>query len=322
MVCDNVIAYEVVLASGEVIEVTNTSHRDLFIALKGGGSNFGIVTRVDLPTFEQGGMWGGAIFYPNGSYPSLINAFVDFSKSTTPDEKATIIVAATYVSAEGPISGEIGVSNIYYSTPTPNPPSLQPFSAIQPQLMSTLRNDSLLGFSDEQSAFNANGARQWFFTTSFKIEKQFMLDIHGFFSETVESLKTQPGFVISMVFHPITPQIIQSSLNKGGNSLGMRVSDGPFVVCLVNTVHSNAASDDLVSAGALKLIKQIEDLSAERKLVSRYRFYNYGYKSQQIIEGYGRENVAKMKAVSERYDPSGFFQTIVTGGFKVSAVKL
>ena len=56
MVCDNFIAYEVLLANGEVIEVTDTSHRDLFIALKGGGSNFGIVTRIGVPTFMQEGM--------------------------------------------------------------------------------------------------------------------------------------------------------------------------------------------------------------------------------------------------------------------------
>lgn len=44
-VTDNVIAFEVVLASGEVVIADRTNHADLWHALKGGSGNFGIVTR-------------------------------------------------------------------------------------------------------------------------------------------------------------------------------------------------------------------------------------------------------------------------------------
>lgn len=50
---DNVIEYEVVSANGEILSVTANSYPDLFWALKGGSSNFAIVTRFKLRTFPS-----------------------------------------------------------------------------------------------------------------------------------------------------------------------------------------------------------------------------------------------------------------------------
>lgn len=42
--CDNVFGYEIVLASGEIVYASHSQHRDLWLALKGGSNNFGIIT--------------------------------------------------------------------------------------------------------------------------------------------------------------------------------------------------------------------------------------------------------------------------------------
>ena len=61
-VADNVLNFEVVLASGAIVNANKSSHSDLFIALKGGSSNSGIVTRFDIEAFEDSGkVWGGGI---------------------------------------------------------------------------------------------------------------------------------------------------------------------------------------------------------------------------------------------------------------------
>ncbi len=64
-VVDSVLNYEVVLASGQIVNANATCHCDLYRALKGGGSNFGIVTRVDIKTFPYNNqLWGGQILVP------------------------------------------------------------------------------------------------------------------------------------------------------------------------------------------------------------------------------------------------------------------
>lgn len=46
--CDNLLSAQIVTADGSVLEVGPGSHEDLFWALRGGGGNFGIVTRLDF----------------------------------------------------------------------------------------------------------------------------------------------------------------------------------------------------------------------------------------------------------------------------------
>lgn len=53
---DNVDNYETVLADGSIVNANNRTRQDLFFALRGGGNNFGVVTRMDLNTFNHGKM--------------------------------------------------------------------------------------------------------------------------------------------------------------------------------------------------------------------------------------------------------------------------
>ena len=51
---DSVVDFEVVLATGEVVHANAQENSDLWIALKGGLNNFGIVTSFKLKTFASG----------------------------------------------------------------------------------------------------------------------------------------------------------------------------------------------------------------------------------------------------------------------------
>jgi FAD/FMN-containing dehydrogenase len=59
--CDNVINFQIVLADGRIVNANKKTNADLFTALKGGNSNFGIVTRYDMETFENENLWGGIV---------------------------------------------------------------------------------------------------------------------------------------------------------------------------------------------------------------------------------------------------------------------
>ena len=65
----------------------------------------------------------------------------------------------------------------------------------------------------------------------------------------------------------------------------------------------------------------IRDLSAYAESISKdneFIYLDYAFENQNPLKSYGLENVEKLKAVSEKYDPRGVFQTLVPGGFKIS----
>ena len=61
---DNLLAAEVVTADGRVLQVDHQRHPDLFWAIRGGGGNFGVATRLRFRLHELPGIVGGMLLLP------------------------------------------------------------------------------------------------------------------------------------------------------------------------------------------------------------------------------------------------------------------
>lgn len=125
--CDNIYGYEVVLASGEIVYATASSHKDLWLALKGGSNNFGIVTRFDVATFPQGLMWGGVIRfnYTKSNLEAQAKAFRNFMDPKNFDSAADMGIILSYTNKT------FGIGNsLFYVDPVANPPVYEAFTSI------------------------------------------------------------------------------------------------------------------------------------------------------------------------------------------------
>jgi FAD/FMN-containing dehydrogenase len=84
---DSVLAADVVTADGRVLHVDAGSHPDLFWAIRGGGGNFGVVTRFRYQLSPMEGSIGGMLVLP--ATPDTIASFVEAAEEA-PDELSTI----------------------------------------------------------------------------------------------------------------------------------------------------------------------------------------------------------------------------------------
>ena len=64
LTCDNLVGAELVTADGRIREVSEASDAELLWALRGGGGNFGIATRLDYRLLEVEALWGGEVIVP------------------------------------------------------------------------------------------------------------------------------------------------------------------------------------------------------------------------------------------------------------------
>ena len=84
---DDLLAAEVVTADGEVLQVDADRHPDLFWAIRGGGGNFGVVTRLDLRLHEVPRILGGMLVLP--ATPEVVEGFVA-ETAAAPEELSAI----------------------------------------------------------------------------------------------------------------------------------------------------------------------------------------------------------------------------------------
>jgi FAD/FMN-containing dehydrogenase len=109
LACDNLAAAEVVTADGRVVEAGEGGDAEFLWGLRGGGGNFGVVTRFDFRLHRVGPVLGGMLVHPAERAPEVLRFYRDVTQRA-PD--ALSLFVALLTSPEGmPIVALIPVYN-------------------------------------------------------------------------------------------------------------------------------------------------------------------------------------------------------------------
>ncbi|RYP70385.1 hypothetical protein DL771_005506 [Monosporascus sp. 5C6A] len=316
--CDQVVNYEVVLADGSVVDANEKTNSDLFRVLKGGGNNFGIVTRFDMSTFEAKNIWDGNLVCAKSETQATLDAFVDFTKQLKEKPDSHVLLMWTFM----PQAKEHFVNLVLtHLDGVENAPSLDKFLAIPGQ-----KNMKTTSLAQKIASFLVpSGKYDTWFTLTFKLDLRICQKASDRFESLAEQLREQipdGDFYISLVMQPLPLTFGAHCTARGGNMFGLdRLKDDCVLLVAAVEVATPEISEKIGFPALKAAIDDIESYAESVDGNVEFRYLNYCDGSQDPFKTYGEENIKKMREAAAKYDPTGVFQTRVPGGFKISKVK-
>jgi hypothetical protein len=330
--CDNVASYEVVTASGLIVTASPTAYSDLYWALRGGGNNFGVVTKFNVNAFPIGNMWGGARLYTPESFSKALDAIYNFAGNSASDlDAANILVSRQLLGLHpGPITntsqsfgylapiGNIMAAQLQYGNENgATAPIFEEWRQL-PALQDTTGVFTLAQLTQNLGEGAPEGTlRQTYWDLSFKLNRKLLTFVVDKYYELLPSIIDIEGVLATCAIQPITQGQLNGMQKNGGNALGLNPSGGPYFILNLANMWSKIEDEPRMLKFSSDLLKAAKAESKRLGADNDYIYMNYASQFQDPIGSYGAANVNRLRGVAKKYDPSAVFQTLVPGYFKL-----
>ncbi|PVH99651.1 FAD-binding domain-containing protein [Periconia macrospinosa] len=311
--CDNVDSFELVTASGIILNVSQKTYADLYWALRGGGNNFGVVTKFNFHAYPQGKMWGGARLFSNESFPAALDAIYNFATKGSPaDPDAAAIISFGYAAGFGPLASV----QLEYAQPIADAKVHEEFNAMTAvQSTTDIHTHAELALMLNEGI--AYGVRNSYWDVSFKVDRSLFTFLSDTFYHLLPSIVDAAGLLPTISIQAITEGQLKGFQKNGGNSLGLDPARGPYFIMNMGANWDDAADDARILKFYADIIDAVKAEAKRKGLDNSFIYMNYASQFQDPIGSYGVANQNKLKAVSKKYDPQQVFQNLQPGYFKL-----
>ncbi|KAG7409332.1 putative FAD-linked oxidoreductase [Fusarium oxysporum f. sp. rapae] len=323
LAADNVVSWEMVNWNGTIINVDAKTQPELAVALRGSGSQFGIVTQFTVKAYPIGKVWGGIRTYDESKTDELYKAMHEFIPYSNEDPKAAIIVTSLI------LTGSSRINLLFYFYQGEKPPTTGAFADLL-KIKSTLSTTKTQSYPD---LLKSNGAgvsllnsRISFRTATipyFPNDSSVYAEITDKFVEITSTyFKNLRGLAsqCSVDFQPLPSAIGKHTEERGGNAIGFTASDPNRVLLEIQCAWVEKRYDDTVRQFSKDLTAWIEDklpewIEKNGGSVDEYLplFMNDAMYDQNVTGTY--KDYAKFKKLQREADPEGVLRERM-GGFK------
>ncbi|EED23334.1 hypothetical protein TSTA_067660 [Talaromyces stipitatus ATCC 10500] len=190
---DGIKNFEVLLADGRLINANANENGDLYRALKGGGSNFRIVTRFGIETHPLINVQYTINLYNPEDYVEIIKATIAVQETIEDDPKIGLFTNFNH--------GFVAVSLLYGDTPAQSPLAFEPFYNLTSLITTVV------------PATNAIS------TVTTKVSRELYEEAYKSWIETSKSLPV--GCVLHFTIQPMGKAGVQAGKDRGENILGL-----------------------------------------------------------------------------------------------------
>lgn len=310
--CDSVVNFEVVLASGAIVNANATSNASLFRALKGGGNNFGVVTRVDMRTLPlpEGKVLGGFIVQDIRYREDVFNAFAEIATAKKYDVHASVSMSMSFDTVKGTW---MLASAPIYTKQEAAPKVYKKLFAI-PNISSSVKISKLPELVnlplDPQVHWALQGG-------TYGASAKLISRIFDILNEDFRKLKIPGSLQWTATYAPLPTVLMAQGENQ--NVMGTAVDQGNALILYIMASWTDSASSPQVYAKAKEIVDRIDALAKRMGLKHDFLYANMIGTDQKPYVSYGAKNHAFLRQVAKQYDPRGVFQKLVPGGYKLNA---
>ncbi|PHH58917.1 hypothetical protein CDD81_4154 [Ophiocordyceps australis] len=284
--CDNVLSFECVLANGTIVTASANSHSDLYFALRGGGNQFAIVTRLKLRTWDvgyKGIVWGGVRAYAAAQQPALLAAIANFTTNSDAHPKAALLPNFNFIGALGPVSlvfffydGSLPPTNVFAEFD--RLPSL--WNDTKQRTYENLHEDV---FSGDLKQLRIVIRENTFPNMPLSQMSSFLVKHNTALHQVAESLAESFDLrVLSCEIQPMPRTIVEASWNTGGaNALSLAPEHGDRLWIVYHLAWLQPSCDKKCPSSFQKVVESMHDLHNTN--FSRIAPTNYKHGNLSII---------------------------------------
>jgi FAD/FMN-containing dehydrogenase len=289
LACDNVVSAEVVTADGKVLTASAHENPDLYWAIRGGGGNFGVVTRFDYRLHPVGELYAGLVLYPRRKAREFLRMYAALT-AEAPEQLSTM--AAFLSSPDGdPV---VGVFCVFNGPVDEGERVLAPLRAFGSPLLDDIGPKP---YTVVQQAFDegfpAGNRNYW---------KSSYLSTIG--AECTDILVEQTNKAPSPMCVVALEHMIGGAVARVGaddTAFGRREAEYNL---LILGISDDPGVDDANKEWARGFWKAIQPFSTGGVYVN----YMDHDEPERIAEAYGSKHYARLVQLKKRYDPDNLFR--------------
>lgn len=318
----SVIEYEVVLADGSIVTASEDEHPDLYVALKGGGNNFGIVTAYTLQAHRQDDVYGGNLVFlrTKEKDEKLLKAVRDFTEYNE-DDKAAVIVTAERANLN---AIDTWILFLFYDAPEAPEGIFKNFTDVGPFLNTVRRRTyaNMMGLSNwvVVEASTVHIATETIPLPSAENSFEVFDSLHTHWREMSASTLAVPGIVASIAYQPFPKRIAEAARARGDDLISADPDADKLIIemnysFLPGPFEKMADIMEETYTGVRNRILAWQEDGTLPSDVYLPLFMNYGFFRQDYFGRLKPESRELARSVAEDYDPDGLFRDR-TGGWK------
>jgi len=293
---DNMIGAEVVTADGNALHASESENADLFWGLRGGGGNYGVVTRFEYRLHQIGPIvYGGMLVFSRDRAADIIRAYRDFMEGAPDDVggAAALLTAPPepFVPAELQGKPALGMVICYSGEPEQGEQAIKPLLDMGPvlRMVAPMPYVAVQGLLE---AANPPGLQNYWKADMYPELPDAAID------GLVSSAAQPPSPFTTIIIQPLGGAVHR--VPDDASAMGWR--GAKWALHILGMWESPAEND-----GQIAWVRNVADTLKPYAQKGTYLNYLMDEGAQRVEESFGAQ-YERMVALKNKYDPTNFFR--------------